>query len=80
MARKRGKKSALDSEFAKPIFGMVLIGLIYLAVQIGLVGWVSNMLVAPLEPTGPKNAGEIYRQQIEKGQHRLTGSDRETGV
>jgi len=66
MARKRGKKSALDSEFAKPIFGLVLLGLLYLAFQIGLLTWVSNMLVAPLEPTGPTNAGEIYKQAMAK--------------
>lgn len=34
--------------------------------QIGLVGWVSNMPVAPLEPTGATNGGEIYKQAMAK--------------
>lgn len=80
MARKLVKKSFVDSEFARPLFALALLGLLYLAFKVGLIGIVSNILIAPLKPSGPTNAGELYRQQMEQGQQRLTGSARETGV
>jgi hypothetical protein len=47
MARRQRKRSrtrrALDSEFAKPIGALILLGLLYLAFQIGLVAWVVDI-------------------------------------
>jgi hypothetical protein len=47
MARRYRKRSrtrkALDSEFAKPIGARVLLGLLYLAFQIGLLAWVAEI-------------------------------------
>ena len=39
-ARSRARR-ALESEFAKPLFGLVLFGLLYLAYQIGLINMVT---------------------------------------
>ena len=47
MTRRRRSRSrtrrALDSEFAKPLFGLVLLGLLWLAYQIGLLAWVAEI-------------------------------------
>jgi hypothetical protein len=52
MTRHRRKRSraraALDSEFAKPIGALVLLGLLYLAFQIGLVAAVVDIPFAIL--------------------------------
>jgi hypothetical protein len=37
--RKRAKRSILESEFARPIGALILLGLLYLALQVGLVAW-----------------------------------------
>jgi hypothetical protein len=60
MARRQRKRSrtraALDSEFAKPIGALVLLGLLYLAFQIGLLAWIAeipiNILRSGLIPEG----------------------------
>ena len=66
MARKRGRKSAPISGRLLAILPPAALGLIYLAYHVGLIDIAANKRVAPLEPTGPTNAGEIYRQQMEK--------------
>jgi hypothetical protein len=42
--RKRSRtRAALDSEFAKPIGALILLGLLYLAFQIGLLAWLAEI-------------------------------------
>jgi|GEM_PF-7049218 len=41
--RKRSKQSLLDSEFARPIGALILLGLLYLAFEIGLAAWLVSI-------------------------------------
>jgi hypothetical protein len=38
------------------------IGLLWLAFQLGLLKMLADAIIAPLAPTGPTNAGEVYRE------------------
>jgi hypothetical protein len=50
----------------KPLLGLVLIGLIWASVQIGLLGTIATALVKLSTPKGETNAGVIYRREIER--------------
>lgn len=50
MPRRNRKRSALDSEFAKPIGALMLLGLLWGAYQIGAVSFVAETLVGMLNP------------------------------
>lgn len=54
--RKRAKRSAFDSEFARPIGALVLLGLLYLAFQVGLIAWIVDIPMSILrDGYVPKN-------------------------
>lgn len=64
MARRR--RAVLDSEFAKPLLALALLGLLYLALQSGLLGAVATKLVGISAPKGETNAGAVYRREMAK--------------
>ena len=45
MARRRAKRSGLDSEFAKPLAGLALLGLLWGAYELGLVNAAAEWMV-----------------------------------
>lgn len=62
--RRRTQRSALrkplDSWFAKPIGALLLLGLLYLALKIGLIAWVVAHILAPIGGD-TITADELYR-------------------
>ena len=50
MARRRRPQQTQSGGFAKPILGLVLIGLMYVAFQAGMFKSVGTLLMAPLAP------------------------------
>lgn len=66
MRKRRVRQETSDGGFAKPILGLALLGLLYLAFQTGLIDVVSSKIVGQLKPTGPTNAGEIYEREMAK--------------
>lgn len=72
MHQRRRKKSqrsalrkALDSEFARPIGALLLLGLLYLAFKVGLIAWVVAQIIAPIGG-GTITADELYRKIRDK--------------
>lgn len=58
-------RKALDSEFAKPIGALLLLGLLYLALKVGLIAWVVAQIIAPIGG-GTITADELYRKIKDK--------------
>ena len=52
-------RKALDSEFAKPIGALFLLGLLYLALKTDLIAWVVAQIIAPIGG-GTITAKELY--------------------
>lgn len=53
-------KRFLDSEFSKPIGALMLLALIWLAIETGFVGAVASRILAPMAPR-QTDAGDLYR-------------------
>ncbi len=47
---KRRRKTTLTRELAKPFLGIVLLGMLWIAYEIGLVDLVARAIIAPLGP------------------------------
>ena len=60
--RKRQPKQSFAATMAKPVCGLVLLALLWVAIKIGIVTTFARSLIAPLAPHGPANAGVIYKQ------------------
>lgn len=58
-------RKALDSEFSKPIGALLLLTLIWLAIETGFVGAVASRILAPMA-TRQTNAGDLYRPATDK--------------
>lgn len=50
MARRRAKRSWVHGQFARTVAGIVLLGLLWGAYQLGLVDHLTEALIAPLQP------------------------------
>lgn len=66
MSTKRRRKRSTQSEFAKPLLGLVLLGLIWGAYKIGAINMVAEKIVGISKPKGEMNAGVIYRREMAK--------------
>lgn len=64
-ARRTALQRALDSEFAKPLGALLLLGLLYLAFKSGLVAWIIAHLIAPIGGEHV-SADEIYESIKDK--------------
>lgn len=65
MARRRRAQST-QSELAKPLLGLVLLGLIWAAWQIGAIKLFAETIVGISKPKMETNAGVIYRREMAK--------------
>lgn len=62
----RRRKRATQNELAKPLPGLVLLGLIWGAYQIGAIHTVAEKIVGISKPKGETNAGVNYRREMAK--------------
>lgn len=58
-------RKALDSEFAKPVGALLLLGLLYLSFKVGLIAWGVAHIIAPMGG-GSISAEELYRKTKDK--------------